>query len=348
MKKFRTIFLMAAVTVLAVLALGGCKPKGVKLGKLYVDGTSLYMEGFDQAFAFEGISYGWHNLWPRFYNGESLTNLLRQTGKVMYRAAIGSDDFALEWNPGCDHGYLEDKELALKCFDALAESAIENGVFLIADWHSHITHLDEAKEFFTYVATKYADCPNIIYELFNEPVCFSFEEDRSYADLGNPEAMKSYWQHLKLYSEELIETITSISTVHPLILVGCPSWDQRIDLPAEDPITTYDNIMYTVHFYAGTHKKELRDACDAALEKGIPIFISECAACDATGDGEMDLESWKEWNDWALSNKISTLLWSIGDKNETCSFFTPEASSEGPWAESVVKPWPKAALNWKY
>ena len=336
--------IIAAVAAL-ILTISCAQPVNT-VPSLKVEGTSLYQEGIAEPVVCCGISYGWHNLWPRFYNGSSLRNLKEQTGVNFFRAAIGSDDYALEWNPGCAQGYLDDKDLALKCFDALAEAAIENGSYLIADWHSHITHPEAAKEFFIYVATKYADCPNIVYELFNEPVCFSFEENRSYADLGNPEAMRAYWKHLKAYSEELIEIITSISTVHPLILVGCPSWDQRIDLPAENPITSYDNVMYTVHFYAGTHKKELRDACDAALDAGIPIFLSECASCDASGDGDMDLESWKEWTDWSVENNISRIIWSVGDKHETCSFFTPEASSEGPWTEDVVTAWPKAGLNW--
>ena len=52
--------------------------------------------------------------------------------------------------------------------------------------------------------------------------------------------------------------------------------------------------MYTMHFYAATHK-HLRDASDAALAAGIPIFVSECAACEASGDGPMDLEEWKKY-----------------------------------------------------
>ena len=338
--------------IFAILAgaalLGSCCGSCPEVSPLQVDGTQLCYAESGQPAVFHGISFGWHNLWPRFCNAEAVRNLNAATGAVLFRAAIGSDDFALKWNPGCDHGYIEDKDLALKCFDAIAEGAIFCGAYVIADWHSHLSHPEQAAEFFDYVSKKYADCPNVIYELFNEPVCFSFEADteNGYGDLGNPEAMKAYWQHLKKYSEDLIALITANSHVHPLILVGCPSWDQRIDLPAEDPITCYDNLMYTVHFYAGTHKDDLRAACDAALAKGAPIFISECACCDASGDGEMDLESWALWSGWADANGISMVTWSIGDKDETCSMFTPEASSEGPWGEEVLKPWTKIVYDW--
>ena len=150
---------------------------------------------------------------------------------------------------------------------------------------------------------------------------------------------------LKAYAEELIKVITDIDDSHPLIMMGCPSWDQRIDLVADDPITCYDNLMYTVHFYAATHKQELRDASDYAIAKGIPVFISECGGCEASGNGPIDDESMKEWSDWAAANGVSILMWSISDKDETCSMFTPDATSEGPWPEEVIKPWGRMAMS---
>ena len=151
--------------------------------------------------------------------------------------------------------------------------------------------------------------------------------------------MGDSWEDLKAYAESLISTITSIDGSHPLILMGCPRWDQAIELPAADPITSYDNVMYTMHFYAGTHKQWLRDATDAAMAAGLPVFISECAAMTASGDGPLDMESWKEWSDWAAARGLNIVLWSFSDKDESCSMLKPEASSEGPWPDEVIKPW---------
>ncbi len=321
MRNLSGILIAACMT----LAAGCASSKAPELPALYVEGTQLMAAG--KPVAMRGVSFGWHNIWPRFYNKEAVKHLHDDWGVQLFRAAIGADDHAKADNPGIHGGYMGEPEFALECLYNVVDGAIESGSYVIVDWHSHLLHTDEAKDFFTKVATRYADCPNVIYELYNEPVNDS-------------------WAELKAYAEELIPVIDSISTVHPLILMGCPHWDQDINLPAEDPLTCYDNLMYTVHFYAATHKDYLRERSDAALAAGIPIFLSECAACEASGDGPMDMDSWQAWSGWAASKGISIITWSISDKAETCSMFTPEASSEGPWKDEVIKPWGTIVKNW--
>jgi len=325
MYKFAILLLAAGIGLMPLKCSTDKTEPKAQLPALQVEGTSLTAGG--EPVVMRGISYGWHNIWPRFYNKESAGRLINEWGAPVLRAAIGSDSHAKSDNPGIHDGYMGEPDFALECLWNVIDGAVENGAYVIVDWHSHVLHMAEAEEFFTKVATKYADCPNVIYELFNEPVNDS-------------------WDDLKVYAESLISVIDSISNVHPLILMGCPHWDQDINLPAENPITCYDNLMYTVHFYAATHKEWLRDRCDSALAAGIPIFISECAACEATGNGPMDMESWDAWTEWATRRGISMLTWSISDKDETCSMFTPDALSEGPWPDEVIKPWGKIVKEW--
>ena len=274
-----------------------------------------------------GISIGWHNLWPRFYNSEAVVRLHDDWGCGLFRAAIGADDLDELLNGTTYHpGYITDPQGALQKLFAVVDGAVSCGAYIIVDWHSHVLHLEEATEFFTAVAERYKGVPNVIYELFNEPVGDS-------------------WTDLKAYAESLIATITSIDASHPLILMGCPRWDQAIGEPAADPITSYDNVMYTMHFYAGTHKEWLREATDSAMAAGLPVFISECASMTASGDGPLDLDSWKEWTDWASARGLNMVLWSFSDKDESCSMLTPEALSEGPWPEEGIKPWGRIARD---
>ncbi|MDP3433751.1 MAG: glycoside hydrolase family 5 protein, partial [Bacteroidota bacterium] len=255
-----------------------------------------------------GVSYGWHNWWPRFYNKESVKWLATDWKCSVVRAAMGVDP---------KKGYIDQPVWSKEKVEAVIQGAIENDIYVIIDWHSHTIKLDAAKAFFTEMATKYGKHPHIIYEIFNEPV-------------------KDSWPMVKEYSIELIKTIRAIDPDN-IILVGNPHWDQDIHLVADDPIQGFSNIMYTVHFYAGTHGKSLRDRSEHALKKGIPIFISESAGMEASGNGPINYTEWQNWIDWCETNKISLVSWSIADKNETCSMLKTSAASEGNWKEEDMK-----------
>nr|CRY96302.1 hypothetical protein [uncultured prokaryote] len=280
--------------------------------RLHVEGTTL-KNSSGETVRLRGVSLGWHNLWPRFYNAGAVHTLSQDWGAEVIRAAIGVE---------LDGGYIDFPAEAVDAAFKVADAAISEGRYIILDWHSHGLRLEEAKKFFTLAANRYKGVPNVIYELFNEPV-----EDS--------------WSALKAYHCELIALIREIDPSEPLILVGGPHWDQDIHLAADDPITGYSNIMYTLHFYAGTHKQYLRDRGDYALEKGLPVFVSECGGMNADGDGPLDYESFREWISWLEEKGISYVMWSLSDKLETCSMLSPFVSSEGPWEDKYVKDWGK-------
>lgn len=199
----------------------------------------------------------------------------------------------------------------------MIDGAIKEGIYVIIDWHSHNINLKEAKVFFAEMSKTYSKYPNIIYEVFNEPD-------------------QETWPEVKAYSEEIIKVIRK-NDANNVILVGCPHWDQDINLPAQDPIKGFSNLMYTVHFYAATHKQYLRDRTDEAIKKGLPVFISESAGMEATGDGPLDLAEWQKWIDWMEARRLSWITWSVSDKDETCSMLTKQASSTGNWKTGDLK-----------
>lgn len=284
-------------------------------GKLSVQGTSLVNEAGEPV-VLRGVSLGWHNWWPRFYNKSTAAWLKKDWNCNLIRAAIGVDP---------KKGYIDNPNFSIACLTSVVDAAIENNMYVIIDWHSHHIRLEEAKTFFTLAAEKYKDYPNIIYEIYNEPIDDS-------------------WEEVKAYSEEIIKTIRSIDKDN-VILVGTPHWDQDIHLAADNPISGYDNIMYTLHFYAGTHKQELRERADYALAKDLPIFVSECAGMNADGDGAINLEEWNTWKEWMSRHQISWAAWSIADKNETCSMIKSKKSPAYGWTENDLKEWGKIVRN---
>ncbi|PRY07414.1 endoglucanase [Pontibacter ummariensis] len=278
-----------------------------KHGQLQVDGTQL-KDQQGEALTLRGMSFGWHNYWPRFYTPGTVKWLRKDWKSSVVRAAMGVEP---------RNGYLEKPEWSKEKVKAVVDAAIQEDMYVIIDWHSHNINLEEAKEFFAEMARTYGHRPNVIYEIFNEP------DEES-------------WDEVKAYSKEVISTIRAIDPDN-IILVGTPHWDQDIHLAADAPITGFDNLMYTVHFYAATHKQSLRDRCDYALSKGLPLFISESAGMEATGDGPLDEKEWQNWIDWAEKNKVSWVTWSVSDKDETCSILLPNASSDGRWKKKDLK-----------
>jgi endoglucanase len=273
-------------------------------GQLSVIGTQLVDKNEDKI-SLRGVSLGWHNWWPRFYNKETVKWLRDDWNANVLRVAMGVD--------ADENSYIKSPDESKAKVQAVVNAAIKQDMYVIIDWHSHNIHLKEANVFFDEMSKKYGQYPNVIYEIFNEPE-------------------RQSWLEVKAYSEEIIATIRK-NDPDNIILVGSPSWDQDVHLAAENPIKGYRNLMYTLHFYAATHDKSLRERADRAIADGLPIFISESAGMEATGDGPLDIKAWQEYVDWMESKNLSWITWSVSDKNESCSFLFPSAASKGNWKE---------------
>lgn len=302
---------LLSLLMLTVCTVGMAQTPVKKYGQLQVRGSQLCDQN-GQPVVLRGVSLGWHNLWPRFYNKGAVDELTDKWHASVIRAAMGVK---------IEDNYLENPTFALQCMTPVIEEAIKDGVYVIIDWHAHDMYTDKAAEFFGKMSAKYGKYPNVIYELFNEPV-----EDS--------------WESLKQYATTVIKAIRA-NDPDNIILMGCPHWDQDIDKVAASPIEGVSNVMYTVHFYAATHKQYLRDRMQKAVEGGLPVFVSECAGMEASGDGPLNEEEYDKWIDLMERLKISWVNWSLSDKNETCSMLLPRAKADGNWTDDVIKPWGK-------
>lgn len=198
--------------------------------------------------------------------------------------------------------------------------ATDLDMYVIIDWHilqdqNPKKYMDEAEEFFDQMSAKYKDNNNVIYEICNEP------------NGGTT------WKDIKEYAEKIIPVIRK-NAPDAVILVGTPNWSQRVDQAAEDPIKGYDNIMYTLHFYAGTHKDDLRKTMKNALEDGLPIFVSEYGICDASGNGKLDYDSAEKWVELMDENNISYICWALANKNESAALIKSSCNKNSGFTDS--------------
>jgi endoglucanase len=276
-------------------------------GLLKVNGNKIVNKN-GNAVSFAGNSLFWSQWGGAFWNRDCINWLKKDWNTTIVRAAMGVEE----------GGYLTNPDTEKQRVITVVDACIAAGLYVIIDWHDHNAqyHTSQAVAFFKEMASKYGTYPNVMYEIFNEPLQVS-------------------WSGVvKPYAEQVVSAIRSIDPDN-LIIVGTPSWSQNVDEAAGNPLT-YNNIAYTLHFYAATHKGDLRWKAQQALDKGIALFVTEWGTCDALGSGSVDEASTREWMTFLKEKSISHCNWSLFDKPEAASALVPGASTTGGWPASSL------------
>ena len=91
--------------------------------------------------------------------------------------------------------------------------------------------------------------------------------------------------------------------------------------------------MYALHFYAATHTDNIRNKVTYALDKGLPIFVSEFSICDASGNGANDYNQAEKWFELINNQKLSYCSWSLCNKAETSALISSGCSKTSGWSE---------------
>jgi endoglucanase len=185
----------------------------------------------------------------------------------------------------------------------VVDAAIESGIYAIIDWHSHTAqnNTDKAAEFFQEMAEKYKNVPNVIYEIFNEP---------TQAAGTTP---VNYWGNtVKPYAQTVVNAIRAIDP-SGIIIIGTPQWCQRPDVAINNPVEG-DNLSYSMHFYAASHKQALRDTTKKVLDANLSVFASEFGVCHSSGRTPIDFDENDKWLNFLDEHMVSWANWSIGNK----------------------------------
>lgn len=288
------IFLLCEFTpITEILNIETSTPYVSDNGYLHVDGTSLKNQN-GKDFTLKGVSSHGIQWYSDVITYDNLKSLKENWNINVFRIAMYTDE----------NGYISNKDTIKEKLINIVNNVIDLDMYVIVDWHilkdnDPNIYKEDAKTFFNEISALYKDSPNVIYEICNEPS-------------GN---VVTWDEQIKPYAEEIIPIIRNNSP-KSLIIVGTRNWCQKLEDAANNPLN-FDNIMYSCHFYSGTHDKDLRNSIDGALNKGIAIFISEWGTTDMTGNGEIYIYKTNEWMDFLKSRNISWVNWSFSNKDES-------------------------------
>lgn len=267
-------------------------------GMLHVEGTQLVDE-HGNAVQLRGASTHGLAWFPAYVNDALFKELRADWGANVVRLAM----YTAESGGYCTDG---DKAKLRQLVDDGVKYATDNDLYVIIDWHilsdtNPNMHADEAESFFADVSAAYTDHNNVLYEVCNEP------------NGATP------WADVKSYAERIIPVIRA-NDPDSIVIVGTPTWSQDVDAAAADPLVA-DNVMYTLHYYAATHKDDLRAKATAALNAGLPLFVTEFGICDASGNGAIDEAEADTWTAFLDEHGISYVMWNLSNKAESSAMF---------------------------
>lgn len=336
----KKIKILRGFALVCVLALGLCLTGGLQIaeaktttyydasaGRLHVKGTKL-VDKKGHEVQLRGVSTHGLSWYPQYVNDKCFAQLHDKWGANVVRLAMYTE----EYNGYCS-GDAKNRSDLKKLIKKGVRLAKKHKMYVIVDWHilsdgNPNSHKKEAKAFFREMSREFKGYNNVIYEICNEP--------------NNGTS----WKEIKSYARSVISTIRK-NDKKAVIVVGTPTWSQDVDQAAADPIKG-DNIMYALHFYAATHKADLRNKMTAAINKGLPVFVTEYGICDASGNGAIDKKEADRWVQTMDEYGVSYIAWNLSNKQESSSiiksscskvsgFKKSELSDEGKWLYHLLR-----------
>lgn len=298
-----------------------------KHGKLSVNGADLVNQ-YGEKVQLYGLSTHGLQWFSKFACFETLAAIQSEFGNNIVRFALTTAEDGY-----CD-GDDDRREQMLGALIRGIDAATKLGLYVIVDWHmvgaqsvadkNPLTYVNESIEFFSYISELYKDQDNILFEIMNEP------------------NGSTTWADCKAYANQVIPAIRQHSD--GIILVGNPRWTADLNSVMRDPLTGYENIMYTYHFYAADHRNTSQVV--NAYASGFPVFISEFGFMYSDGDGSINTTSGENWKKVLDDRNISYVAWNISNSHCSASIFKEGTYDIEDVSNSNLKTWGIYLKNW--
>ncbi|GHV11132.1 hypothetical protein AGMMS49938_01280 [Fibrobacterales bacterium] len=282
-------------------------------GKLSVGADGIIKDKNGNDYVMRGMSMYWYwgdDRWGTngsLYSQSNVNSLANDWKVSVVRAALGDRNVSMAKN--------------------MMDWTYNSGVYVIIDNHTHTgeNEVSASQSFFSDVSAyaKQKGYTHVIYEIFNEPI-------------------NQTWNTVKNFATSVIPSIRT-NDADGIIIVGTPGYSSDIASPRSNPITGQKNIMYTLHFYAGTSgHSNYRNALKAAYCDSLPIFVTEWGTCESSGDGTVNTSNSNTWLSLLEAAKVSYANWSVqsgtgscdalGSRNSVSSGFT----ASGNYVKNVI------------
>jgi endoglucanase len=312
------------VAVHGVLTVGKDGTKGVIKDK---SGTAVVLRG---------MSFDWSDnaAFGAYYNANVVGWLTHDWRVSVLRAAMtvhSGDNDGDKCNG--DPGYTDsDVGAAANStrVKSVVEAAIERGIYVIIDWHMHkLTPscgpnkdknlTSNASAFFGEMARLYGAYPNVIYEVWNEPI-------------------DEQWSTINTYANTVISSIRS-NGGNGVVVVGSPQWSSQPN-GGGSVTDSRNNVAYTIHFYANQNNHASDQAYGTnvtnAIAGGLAVFATEWGTTNADGDQGHNESKSNSWITKMESDKVGWVNWRISHENQGSAALTSSGSSGGPWNSSIL------------
>jgi endoglucanase len=253
--------LIISILVIGTLQLNATSAFAINTPWLHVSGNKL-MDPSNNVVILRGVSLvdvGVANTSGRGRTAIQLTNMATDNANGWYARVVRFPVYpdAIDMTPGW-------KSNPDAYFNNHLNPAIQNCVarqiYCIIDWH-YITDYNNStvdtatRNFWNYIAPKYANTPNVIFELYNEPI--------------GP----NDWNTWKTWAQPWVNIIRAAAP-NNLILIGSPQWSQTTNQAANSPFSG-SNLMYVVHIYPQHGGQGTWDSWFGNTSGTVPYFLTE-------------------------------------------------------------------------
>lgn len=281
------------------------------LPSLHVNGTTI-LDSSNNPIILKGFSCASSTRlmqdWSKWYNYQSMSNI----------KSIGTNIFKITLKP---EQYIEHPEY-LNELEKYIDLCIENRMYVLVTWmgnRDYENYTSYAIDFFTKLSSHYKDCPNILYEVCNEP-------------------FHSPWTNISAYANTIIPIIRSNSP-NSICVVPAPYYTTNNDdsmLSIINSPLPYSNILYSYHMYVGSSLSSHTLQNILTLNSyNIPIFVSEWGTTLSSGTGGFYEDNTNIFLHFLDSNRLSWINFQYSDVYWNNTPYDSSFVQMGKWNNTI-------------